>query len=169
MAVNIKTEELTLKPFSQDDRQAMGDILTNDLVRKTYMIPELKSREAIDRMFGRFLQLSMAEDHYVAGIYRDDCLIGFLNDVMNDGKRMEVGYVIDPKHHGKGYATQALKAVVADLFSRGYQEVIAGAFEENAASIRVMIKAGMTRQPEEEDIDYQGKLHHCIYYSIKNQ
>ena len=169
MAVNLKTKDLTLRPFAQGDRQTMGAILTNSQVRKTYMIPELKTQEAIDRMFGRFMELSLAEDRYVAGICLDGRVIGFLNDVTKDAERIELGYVIDPAYHGKGYATQALKAAVEDLFSRGYREVVAGAFEENPASIRVMIKAGMTRCPEEEDIEYLGTIHHCIYYSIKQQ
>ena len=169
MAVNVKTGDLTLRPFAQSDRQAMGAILTNGQVRRTYMIPELKTQEAVDRLFSRFLELSLADDRYVAGIYRDDCLVGFLNDVMNDGKRMELGYVIDPEHQGKGYATQALNGAVEDLFSRGYEEVVAGAFVENPASIRVMLKAGMTKCPEEEDIEYLGTLHHCVYYSIRKQ
>ena len=97
----------------------------------------------------------------------DDELIGFFNDVENDGSRIELGYVISPAHWGKGYATEMLRGAVADLFSRGYQEVVAGAFEENKASMRVMEKAGMTRITLEEDIDYRGASHHCLYYSIK--
>lgn len=167
MAVNVQTKELTIRPFTESDRQALGAILTDSQVRKTYMIPELKTQEAVDRLFGRFLELSLAEDHYMAGIYRDDCLVGFLNDVVKDAKRIELGYVIAPAYQGKGYATQALKAMIEELFNRGYQEVVAGAFVENPASFRVMIKAGMSRIDEEEDIEYQGKLHHCLYYSIK--
>lgn len=167
MAVNVQTKDLNLRPFAESDRQAMGAMLTNSQVRKTYMIPELKTQEAVDRLFGRFVELSLSEDHYVAGIYREDCLIGFLNDVGMDTARIELGYVIDPAYWGKGYATQALKAAVEDLFGRGYQEVVAGAFEENVASIRVMIKAGMAQCSEEEDIEYLGKRHHCLYYSIK--
>ena len=169
MAVNVQTKDLNLRPFAESDRQAMGAMLTNNQIRKTYMIPELKNQEAVDRLFRRFLELSLSEDHYVAGIYREDCLVGFLNDVGKDTERIALGYVIDPAYWGKGYATQALKAAVEDLFRRGYQEVVAGAFEENAASIRVMIKVGMTKCSEEEDIDYLGTLHHCLYYSIKKQ
>ena len=169
MAVNVKTPDLVLRPFIEQDRQAMGAILTDAKVRQTYMIPELKTQEAIDRLFHRFLELSLAEDRYVAGIYKDDCLVGFLNDVCKDDRRIELGYVITPLHWGKGYATQALTAAVTDLFNRGYEEVVAGAFVENPASIRVMVKAGMTKLDEEEDIEYSGELHHCVYYSIKKQ
>ena len=45
--------------------------------------------------------------------------------------------------------------------------MVAGAFEENKASMRVMEKAGMTRITLEEDINYRGASHHCLYYSVK--
>lgn len=46
----------------------------------------------------------------------------------------------------------------------GYTEVVAGAFSENIASRRVMEKCGMTLTEQEEDIEYRGKTHHCVYY-----
>ena len=51
------------------------------------------------------------------------------------------------------------------LWRHGFRKVIAGAFEENRASLRVMEKCGMTLQPETEDIDYRGKIHRCVYYA----
>ena len=167
MTANVKTRELQMRPFVETDRQAMGALLTNEEIKKTYMIPDLPTDEAVDRLFVRFLELSRAEEHYVAGVYLENRLIGFLNDVENDGVRIELGYVIAPEYQGRGYATQILTAAMADLFSRGYQEVAAGAFEENPASIRVMVKAGMTKTDLEEDIEYRGKTHHCVYYSAK--
>ena len=167
MAVDFKTELLHIRPFSESDRVVMGEILTNGEIAKTYMLPDFASDVAVDRMFARFLELSQRDDRYVAGIYLGEELIGFLNDVENNGKRIELGYVITPGHWGNGYATQMLRGAVEDLFSRGYREVVAGAFEENKASIRVMGKAGMTKVALEEDIDYRGASHHCLYYSVK--
>ena len=80
---------------------------------------------------------------------------------------IELGYVIHPRFHGKGYMTQALKAAIEELFSDGYREVITGAFEENRASIRVMEKAGMILQGKTEEIEYRGKTHNCIYYHME--
>ena len=167
MGVEFKTKDLTIQPFRETDRAAMGKLLTDREIAKTYMLPDFESEEAIDRMFARFMDLSRQESRYVAGIYLNDELIGFFNDVENNGERMEIGYVIMPTQWGKGYATQMLRGAVEDLFQRGYREVVAGAFVENPASMRVMEKAGMTRIPFEEDIDYRGVSHHCLYYSVK--
>lgn len=80
---------------------------------------------------------------------------------------MELGYVIHPSFWGMGFATEMLKAVIEMLLENGVSEIITGAFEENTASIRIMEKCGMRKTALEEDIAYQGRNHHCIYYSCK--
>lgn len=167
MSVDFTTEDLHIHPFRETDRGAMGRILTDRQVAQTYMLPDFDSEAAVDRLFARFRELSQRDDRYVAGIYLGEELVGFLNDVEVRDGRIELGYVIAPQHWNKGYATQMLQGAVKDLFDRGYGEVVAGAFVENTASIRVMVKAGMTKIPLEEDIDYRGVCHHCLYYSKK--
>lgn len=167
MSVDFTTKDLRIRPFGEEDRQALEKILTDSQVAKTYMLPDFDSESAVDRMFDRFRELSLRDDRYVAGIYLDEELIGFLNDVAVEDGRIELGYVITPEYWGNGYATRTLRGAIRDLFDRGYREVVAGAFEENHASIRVMVKSGMTKLPVEEEIDYRGASHHCVYYSVK--
>ena len=167
MSVDFATENLRIHPFAERDRAALGKILTDRQVARTYMLPDFETEEAVDRMFSRFLELSRRDDRYVAGIYRNETLVGFLNDVEVKDGRIELGYVITPECWSKGYATQTLRGAVCDLFERGYREVVAGAFVENPASIRVMVKSGMKKIAFEEDIDYRGTTHHCVYYSVK--
>ena len=64
------------------------------------------------------------------------------------------------------YCTNSLEQSINYLFSKGYKEVICGAFENNIASIRVMQKAGMQKISKTDQIEYRGKVHNCIYYSI---
>ena len=59
-----------------------------------------------------------------------------------------------------------LSASIQELFRMGYSEIKAGFFEENQASRRVMEKSGMKIHDQTDDIEYRGKIHHCIYYSI---
>lgn len=167
MSVDFVTRDLHIRPFADMDRAAMGKLLTDRRIAETYMLPDFDSKAAVDRMFARFQELSRRDDRYVAGISLEGEVIGFLNDVETKDGRIELGYAIRPDHWGKGYATQMLRGAVEDLFRRGYREVVAGAFEENKASVRVMVKAGMTKIALEEDIDYRGKRHHCVYHSVK--
>ncbi len=165
--MTIQTKRLLCKPFSAEDACEILRIMTNECVKQTYLVPDFISEEQGLKTARRLIALSNDEKHCVLGIYRDGVLVGFLNDVEIADKSIELGYVITPVHQSKGYATEAFRAVIAYLFEKGYDEIIAGAFSSNAASIRVMEKCGMTRIAKRAEIEYRGRLHHCVYYSIK--
>ena len=162
----IQTERLILKPVTEADQDAALDLLTNDLVKKTYMLPDFERREDSIPLFRRLVDLSNGTTRYLRGIYLQDHLIGYLNEVEKEEKSMEVGYLIHPDYHGKGYMTEALVAFIEDLFSLGLEEVIAGAFEGNAASERVMIKSGMKKMDRYDTVEYRNETHPCFYYHI---
>ncbi len=143
----------------------MIELLTNETIKETFMIPEFGSREEAAAMFRKLQQYSNSEDHYEYGIYLQNELIGFVNDVCIEHGSIEIGYAIHPDFHNRGYATEVLAAVIEDLFQKGYSTVIAGAFENNRASFRVMEKCGMTRIEREDDIFYHNKKQHCLYYA----
>ena len=163
----IKTQRLTIKRMSENDQEAALDLLTNDVVKKTYMLPDFEKREDAIPLFRRILELSQGDKRYVRGIYLDDHLIGYSNEVEVIENSVELGYLIHPDYHGKGYMTEALMALIPDLFARGFEEVVCGAFEENPASLRVMAKAGMTLMERSDELEYRGKVHRCIYYSAR--
>jgi len=156
---------MELNVISDAQQETMLELLTSEQIRQTYMLPDFESREAAIPLFRRLCALSREEGRFVRGIYADGTLVGFLNDVEITGRTMELGYVIHPSHWNKGYATAALKLATDQLLAAGYQEVIAGAFEENTASLRVMEKVGMTRMEKTDEIEYRGRVHRCIYYS----
>lgn len=160
----MENQNIFLKQIMLPDQTPVLDILTSDIVKQTYMLPDFSEREDAIPLFDKLTSLSTDETRYVRGIYLDQKLIGFINDVEIQNTSIELGYAIHPDFHEKGYMTQALKKAIAELFSLCYQEVIAGAFEENAASIRVMEKAGMRKLGKTDEIEYRGKIHRCIYY-----
>lgn len=168
MVKSIKTERLEIKPYGVNDRKSMAELLTNSEIRKTFMIPDFKTEEELLRMVERLYNFSQEDNHFERGIYLDGSLIGFVNDVETDEKVIELGYAIHPAFHNKGYATEMFRAVTDELLQGGFSAVIAGAFEDNTASIRVMQKCGMEKIRKEEDITYRGRKHHCIYYAISN-
>ncbi len=58
-----------------------------------------------------------------------------------------LGYVLDPAHAGRGYATEMVQAALDLAFGDlGLHRVTAGCFAGNVASWRVMEKAGMRRE-----------------------
>lgn len=163
----IKTKRLVLKPISDKDRDNVIELLTDAEVKKTYMVPDFETMEQVEKLFLRLRDLSLSNDFYEVGIFLDDELIGFANEVERENDKIELGYAISPKHHNKGYATEMLKALTEALFEDGFSEVVTGAFEENAASIRVMEKCGMEKLDKVEKIEYRGVMYTCVYYSKK--
>ena len=58
-----------------------------------------------------------------------------------------LGYLVDPGHAGRGYATAISRALLELAFAElGLHRVTAGCFADNVASWRVMEKLGMRRE-----------------------
>lgn len=160
---------LRLRTMQPSDQQRMLELLTSRIVNQTYILPDFARPEDAIPLFKRLTALSKDTARYVRCISKDEEAIGFLNDVESKDGRIELGYVIHPSFYSQGYMTEALKMAIEELFALGYAEVVCGAFEENAASIRVMEKAGMQRIEFTENIDYRGKTHLCVYYSTTKE
>ena len=165
--MKFKTQRLTVRPFLDGDREKMLEMLYDESIKKTYMIPDFKSVEAAEKLFSAFVRLSQDESRYVGAICLDGELVGFMNDTEIVDGTVEMGYVISPSHQNKGFCTEALCGAIQYLFEKGFSEVICGAFEENAASLRVMQKCGMKLLDKTDVIEYRGKNYNCIYYSIE--
>ena len=87
---------ITLGTIQQEDESAMLDILTNDTVKQTYMLPDFESRDAAVRLFRKLMLMSLCPDFYVRGIYKNKRLIGMINHTEMDSDSMELGYVLHP-------------------------------------------------------------------------
>lgn len=160
--------KITLRPFRLEDQDIMLEIVTSNKVNPTYMLPDFEKKEDAIPLFTRLMTLSQDPNRFVRCIAYDDSPVGFLNDVEVKDGCMELGYVIHPDHHNRGYMTRALKLAISQVFQRNFSSVICGAFEQNKASQRVMEKAGMKLFEKTEDIEYRGKTHLCIFYQITN-
>ena len=68
-------------------------------------------------------------------------LIGGIG-LARSGEEVELGYWIAPSDWGHGYATEALEAVLDHARMLGHPRVVASHFAENAATARVLEKAG---------------------------
>ena len=162
----IVTERLVLSPLEDKDLFEMSNLLLDSLIKKTYMIKDCSNEEELTNYFYCLKDLTHSEQHYSYGIYLHDVVIGFINDVEIKDKNIEVGYFISSKHWNQGYASEALKAYIKELFRLGFNNVIAGFFDGNKASEKVMIKCGMTSIEKIDYINYRGENHLCRYYMI---
>jgi RimJ/RimL family protein N-acetyltransferase len=84
-------------------------------------------------------------------------MVGF-KGAPDDAGSVEIGYGIDPAFRGKGYMTEAVRAMVDWAFQHEQCKVVAacGVLKTNPASSHVLQKVGMTLSGEdEESFSYQ--------------
>ena len=160
------TKRLVLKCLEDKDQKDMIEIVKNPLVKKTYMLPDLNNEQEENKLFNRLKDLTTSDKHYTYGIYLNNIVVGFINDVVIDNDEIEVGFFINPKYWNQGIASEALVVMIKELSRVGFNRIVSGHFVENPASGRVMQKCGMKLIDKEEDIVYRYETHHVLYYAM---
>ena len=166
-SMHLTAGRLVLKAFEDADREALLRMTRDERVRATYMIPDFAGPAQEEAFFRRLRTLSLSPERIVYGIFLDGALIGMINDCGIRGTAVELGYFLSPEHWGRGYATEALRAVTEELFRIGCESITAGYFEGNEASRRVMEKCGMRPLGTEAFIDDRGVRRRCLYCGIR--
>lgn len=123
MRIELETERLRLRPFREDDAEAMFYGWANDPEVTKYLTWDV--HESID--VTRYV-LKMWVDEYEQpdrinfAIELKDSgeLIGGIDVVRYVDGIPEIGYVLSKKHWGRGYMTEACKCVLKFLFSKGF-------------------------------------------------
>lgn len=151
----IETERLLLRPIDPvGDVDAMHAYRSREDVCR-YIPPEPTSREQMAERLANpdFVRselesegqcLALAVVLRESGLLIGD-LIFFWHSTLHRGG--EIGYVIAPEHHGRGYATEAAGALLALLFEEfGLRRVTARIDADNPASAAVLTKLGMRQE-----------------------
>jgi RimJ/RimL family protein N-acetyltransferase len=150
----IETERLRLRPCTPDDADALHRLWTDPDVRRHLWDDEVISAERAGATLAAGIA-SFADAGYGlwAVLPRDaDRLIGFcgLRAVPATGD-VELVYGMAPACWGRGLASEAVVAVLDFAFAAlGLGRVIGVTDPPNAASIRVMEKAGMQPDPDRD-------------------
>jgi ribosomal-protein-alanine N-acetyltransferase len=79
-------------------------------------------------------------------VEKDGAVIGSTGLHTYDDAPAATGYIVARAHWGHGYATEATRAMLELARRHGYPRVEAGCHPDNAASIRVLRKLGMTHE-----------------------
>ena len=162
----LVSERLTLKSIEEKDKKDLLEIAKDPKVKKSYMLPDFSNEEEEEKFFQKLRNFTLNKEKFVYGIYSKNKIIGFINQVSLENDVIELGYFIASNEWNKGYATEALKTAINELFRMGIKAVQAAHFESNPASGRVMQKAGMLKIEKTEVIVYREQEHKCVYYEI---
>jgi ribosomal-protein-alanine N-acetyltransferase len=144
----IGTERLNLRGFAQNDIDRLAEILGDPVVMKYMPGDEPWPREWAERelrnliehwdrhSYGRWAVVDREDERMIGW-----CGLAFLPEL----NETEVAYLLDKDYWNRGYATEAARISLGYGFEEvGLDRIIALAFPENAASIRVMEKIGMS-------------------------
>jgi RimJ/RimL family protein N-acetyltransferase len=147
MRLTIETPRLILRPPEHADAEALACGLADfDVARMTARVPHPYTVEVgegwivVSRMQRRrgFAYNFVMEAREDGGVVGD---VGVFR--RTPGAEWEVGYWVAKKAWGKGYASEALAAIIAWARAElGTSRLIAAHFDDNLASRRVLEKAG---------------------------
>lgn len=149
----VRTERLVLRPATTDDLEALGRI--QNLPEVAAWLPSSPGTQAdyLLRMGRHGLlprTLAVELDTVVIGELYLHVSSGWAQREVADRARdceAAIGWGLDPAHQGRGYATEGARELVRICFEDlGLRRVTAGAFADNAPSLRVMDRLGMRRE-----------------------
>jgi len=145
----LETARLTLRPFVEGDFEAMHAMRSNpDVVRYLYEDPftpeqtrDLLTRKmAVPRWEKEGDWFSVAAVERASGLMVGDMALSWASE---RDRTAEIGFVFDPRHQGKGFATEAARALVDWAFRTAGLHRVTGRLEaRNIASSRVLEKLG---------------------------
>lgn len=150
----IETERLILKPY--DLSFDCANILYNTIK---------DNWEFLTRFLYKMLNTKSPEDEYAFLLYanekwknmdgpiysiwtKDGEFVGScdLHSMDYERQTADIGYWLRQKYAGKGYMTEALKALEDNFFARGFNRLTIIMDTENTASEKVAIRCGYTKE-----------------------
>ncbi len=141
----IETTRLRLRPLGLEDADALSSVYLHPLVAR-WIGPH--SREDVVREIEQQQehQTSLGWSFWAVEELDTGSLIGDcgLQPLEHRGPEVELGYDFHPRVWGRGLATEAARAVMTQAFIVfGIERVVAVVKPDNAASQRVLEKAGL--------------------------
>lgn len=152
MYIELKTERLTLRPYGLADfadvHEYAGD---KDDIKYMLFLPN--ETEEDTKIFLKSVEEEWAKDvpdYYEFGLILDGKLIGGVGLYMEDNRtKAELGWTLNKRFRGKGYVTEAAKAIME--FAKNefkVTEIFAHCDTRNVPSANVMRRLGMELESE---------------------
>ncbi len=170
--MQLTTERLVLREFAEDDWPAVLTYQSDPRYLRYYAWTGRTEEEvrAFVRMFISHQEEQPRRKFQLAVTLRGDGrLIGNCGVRTDPGRREgDIGYELDPRHWGRGYATEAARAILAFGFAElRLHRVWASCVAENAGSARVLEKLGMRREGHFREHEWmQGRWWDTFLYAI---
>lgn len=138
----IETERLIIRNFQLSDEKDLCEYMMQRVNAEFEAYPDFTVEKAKKEIAYRaesdeFFAIELKENHKVIG----NIYLG-----KRDFNGRELGYVLNENFQGKGYGTEASKAVISYFFKEGVHRIYAECAPQNIPSWKVMEKIGMERE-----------------------
>ncbi|MDB5587610.1 MAG: family N-acetyltransferase [Devosia sp.] len=149
----VLTERLRLRPFTRGDVEAVYAYRRREDVAR-YLFDVALSREecamAVQQRIGQ-VALEANDDKIILAVDERATgqLIGEVSLIWRsvEARQCELGWIFNPEQHGKGFATEAARALLDLAFGPGdMHRAMARCDARNLASSRLMERLGMRRE-----------------------
>jgi RimJ/RimL family protein N-acetyltransferase len=163
--LQLETDRLVLRPLSMDDLDEIARFLADPETMRYIGAGGTRTREQAQATLELMMRSFEARGYGLLAVERreDGALVGRCGLLVWDPEtwtltedddrpvEIEIGYLVGRDYWGRGYATEAAVAIrdwaQAEL---GFERLICLIYPDNARSIRVAEKLGMTRDGEIE-------------------
>jgi RimJ/RimL family protein N-acetyltransferase len=133
----IRTQRLLLRRATMEDATAMHRLMSDPVAMRYWSTPPHVELAETERWMDSMVNIDPAtSDDFIVTL--DGALIGKLGA----WQLPEVGFLIDPAHWGRGYATEAMTAFIDRRRVLGSAELTADVDPRNAASIKLLERCG---------------------------
>ncbi|MGY5812170.1 GNAT family N-acetyltransferase [Rhizobium sp. LEGMi198b] len=146
------TERLILRSFVPEDFEAYSAYRSQPAIYR-FLYSDPPSAQEMRERFDASLNTRLSEDGDIlrCAVVRseDDALLGqvSLKLASNAALQAEVGYIFNPAYAGKGYATEAVRAIITLGFDRfGFHRIFARLDTKNTGSVGVVERLGLRRE-----------------------
>ncbi len=150
----MRTSRLVLRPVTARDAEAMLEYRSDPTVVEylTHPVMDLEEVRGLSaRAAASWPSNNDERFNLLFAVVLDDIVIGDLH-AWNTGETLQpaspdpadvwIGYVLNPRYQGCGYATEAVDALIAWLFARGARSVFANCYLHNTTSIALLERLG---------------------------
>jgi RimJ/RimL family protein N-acetyltransferase len=172
----LSTERLRLRPATAEDTDATWAFRRLETVNEwlTGCPTDLAGYRALFNEPGRLATTVIVElsDATIIGDFmlrREDAWAQLEVAEQAVGAQAELGWVLDPTYSGRGYATEAVHAMLHHCFTElGVRRVVANCFLGNDASWRLMERVGMRRETHavRESLHRSGQWLDTVAYAL---
>lgn len=147
----VKTDRLLIRGYRPDDVEALLEYYSDPNVVRHLLHGPWDRERAEEQVAKRIAESGIdgPGQAWAVVVESDGLVIGDVALWADDatGRRGEVGWVFSPAHSGRGFATEAVNAVLRTAFERfGMHRVVAQMDARNTASARLCERVGMTRE-----------------------